>query len=350
MRGLKIFIINVIILILIDFILGLVIIPDVLESDDSNRVKHEFFHHGFKPDTKVQHAWANHNKYTFFVDSLGLKNAPGRHNDLTASNKRRIMFMGDSFVETIGMPYRDSFFGVLENKYISKANIDLINGGVASMSPKLYYLRLKYYLDYKGMDIDELFVFVDISDPQDEIMYKGFLPSGYNYKPREKDNPIIQSIQDYLRHHSFVYYTLYRMYWKYRDEQRDAQYPWDNKYNERFIWMENESVYENWGREGLQLCEQNMKKLVELCRNHGINDIHLVVYPWPYHIERGKTDTLHVLFWKKFARDHGLDFINFYPLFIEELDNPVKKYYIPDDMHWNKQGHQLIAKELAKHL
>lgn len=350
MRGIKILLINLIILGIIDFILGMIIIPETLESDDSNRVKHEFFHHGIKPNTTVQHAWANYNKYTFHVDSLGLKNAPDRHTAPKDPGKRRIMFMGDSFIETIGMPYKDSFFGVLEDQYISTANVELINGGVASLSPKLYYLRLKFLMDFKGLEFDEIFVFIDISDVQDEIIYKSFMPSGTDYIPKQEDNPIIQSVQDYFRSHSFVYHTLFELYWKYKDKQRDANYPWDNKYKERFIWMEDTEVYKNWGWEGLQLCEQNMNKVVKLCRSHGVTNIHIVVYPWPYHVEKGDTESLHVLYWEKFAMDQSLDFINLYPLFIEEVEYPVKNYFIPDDMNWNKSGHQLVAKELAKHL
>jgi hypothetical protein len=58
--------------------------------------------------------------------------------------------------------------------------------------------------------------------------------------------------------------------------------------------------------------------------------------------------------WKKFSAKNNIPFVSLYPYFItpSKKQNYLnrKKYYIPNDSHWNAAGHQLVADTLYNYL
>jgi len=102
---------------------------------------------------------------------------------------------------------------------------------------------------------------------------------------------------------------------------------------------------------GLKLGAENMEKLVRICKNHDIN-LTITVHPWKKQIEKGAPSNMMVDFWQDFAQEHEIGFINFYPVFIDPPFSAALglDFFIPNDNHWNKNGHQLIASELIKHI
>jgi hypothetical protein len=61
---------------------------------------------------------------------------------------------------------------------------------------------------------------------------------------------------------------------------------------------------------------------------------------------------MYVRFWKNFAEEYNIGFINLYPVFINPPVSAAlgKEYFISGDNHWNKEGHWLVATELNKYL
>jgi len=98
-----------------------------------------------------------------YTNNYGFKSADGS----SVKNKHfDIAFIGDSFTEGVGVEYQNTFVGIFHNK----TNKRVINLGVSSYSPSIYLEKIKYYLD-KGFKFDEVIVFIDISDIQDEAAY-----------------------------------------------------------------------------------------------------------------------------------------------------------------------------------
>ncbi|HIF03289.1 MAG TPA: hypothetical protein EYQ84_08380 [Nitrospinaceae bacterium] len=99
-----------------------------------------------------------------------------------------------------------------------------------------------------------------------------------------------------------------------------------------------------------------MDKLLQLTRTNNIK-LTIAVYPWPYQVFDEDLNSLHVKIWKEWCRKNNVNFINYFPDFItkglanKEKIKIVKKYYIPYDVHFNKQGNKLLAKKfLDKYL
>ena len=63
-------------------------------------------------------------------------------------------------------------------------------------------------------------------------------------------------------------------------------------------------------------------------------------------------EDLYVKFWKNFAEENEVGFINMYPDFINPPVSAAMgmEFYIPGDNHWNKNGHWLVATVLEKYI
>ncbi|MDD5529782.1 MAG: hypothetical protein PHX21_07105 [bacterium] len=58
--------------------------------------------------------------------------------------------------------------------------------------------------------------------------------------------------------------------------------------------------------------------------------------------------SIQVAFWETFSLKRNLDFINFFPTFINDTNHTatIDKYFIKVDTHWNESGSKLIADTL----
>jgi hypothetical protein len=124
------------------------------------------------------------------------------------SDKPRIVFLGDSFTEGLGVPWGETFVGRIAEALEPKG-IEVLNAATASYSPLLYYDKMKYWIE-QGLVFDELVVFVDISDVRDELAYKDFAP-GSPYAPRF----LARQLNSFLNRNSFLYAS--NLYWRARE-------------------------------------------------------------------------------------------------------------------------------------
>ena len=90
-----------------------------------------------------------------------------------------------------------------------------------------------------------------------------------------------------------------------------------------------------------------MDRLRALLEQHHIK-LTVVVYPWPVQIRENDRHSIQARYWEDWCRQYNIDFINYFPVFIpDDKTDPQKvidQYFIPGDTHWNRQGHELIAR------
>ena len=100
-----------------------------------------------------------------------------------------------------------------------------------------------------------------------------------------------------------------------------------------------------------ELAKENMENLVRLCNNSSIT-MKIIVYPYPHHILNERDNCLQVNFWKIFCLDHQIEFIDLFPLFIQNKDpeNIIRGNFFVEDVHWNINGHYLVASEIIKYM
>jgi hypothetical protein len=327
------------------------LVAGTLVNQDEIREANPHFHHGFKPNASEIFVWGDE-RFLVNTDSLGLRDV-SRRAVVPKTSKYRMVFIGDSFTEGVGVSYQKSFVG-LTAAALDPDRYEVLNAGVSSYSPKLYYLKIKYLLEEQHLEFDELSVYVDISDPEDEVVYQSFTPA--------ERSSLAFDVHSFGKSYSFVY----RHYYPQIDRTLlalsarlhrspptvssagvlGATTPVDSRtYNDhRASWTYDPDSFRAWGSEGLQLGADNMDRLYALCRAHGIR-LNIAVYPWPQQVLRRELDSRQVTFWRDFSRQRNIPFLDNFPTFIDRRtpDEVVKAYFVDGDVHWNARGHQAIA-------
>jgi len=357
-------------ILIFDFGFGWLFIP---RSYSFFRTLHPVYHHGLIPNQSGLAAWGPL-LYPFSTNSLGFRDASCREITLK-TDRKRILILGDSHTEAVGINFEDSFFGRLSITAKSK-NIDMLNAAVVSYSPKIYYLKAKYLLEEAHLSFNELWVFLDISDLQNELAYEAFSPGKetgcWKFSNRFKK---------FMAAHSFLYSTISSWLDKKKigdfsdsmktfDEKSKSYKPdnilelyatFFNDFNDKELirspafhgvgkWYYDSTTI-RLAERGIDLGMQNMKLLANLCKQHEIN-LKISVHPWQVQVSKQDTLDYYVKKWKVFCANERIDFINLFPLFING-ENPEianKKYYIPNDNHWTEAGHEKVACYLEQYL
>ena len=126
------------------------------------RIDHSVYHHGLKPNIKMEAVQGFESNYTFCTDNHSFRYKC----DIQREKNFDYAFLGDSFTEGSSVSYEDSFVGIFEND--SKRKV--ANLGVVSYAPKIYLSKLNYYLK-KGYKFNHVVVAIDISDLYDDDVY-----------------------------------------------------------------------------------------------------------------------------------------------------------------------------------
>ena len=166
---LRIFLINFCVLI------GLYLLTEIalhIISIDSNpliaktsfRIRDPVYDHTLKAKYEGFDVWGTR-RARVLTNSLGFRDASTRDVPLV-TDRKRIVFIGDSFTEGLGVDYQETFVGRFASAF---PDFDVLNAGVNSYSPSVYYEKLKYFLDF-GLRFDEAIVYIDVSDIYDEAV------------------------------------------------------------------------------------------------------------------------------------------------------------------------------------
>ncbi len=354
--------------VVLDLVAGFIIIP---ESYTSFRTPHYYYHHGLQPG---QEAWASWGSalYPVKTNSLGMVDSAA-YEVKAESDKPRLLILGDSHSEGVGVAYEKTFSGLLSRRLGN--TVEVLNASCISYSPKIEFLKAKFLFE-QGLKVDHLFVLIDISDMQNELVYEGFGP-----RDRSWTNEAWYSAKFFLKTHSSVFYMvnfimqkretrrfleqarffneqgalstpansleLYASFFRGFDDNVLLSNPQFHGVGE---WYYNDQFRELADR-GIELGMENIRKLKALCDAHGVS-LTISVHPWHYQILKGDTHDYYVEKWRSFAASNAIDFVNLFPLFITS-ENPAivsRMYFIKDDNHWNEFGHARVARHLEEYL
>jgi len=359
------------VLLAVDFLTMRLLIPDSLREridvERMIRVYSPVYHHGLAPERRVRNARWGVQSYTIATNSLGFKDREVRQ-VLPVSERRRLVVIGDSFTEGSGYAFEQTFSGRLAAA-LEPHGWEVFNAGVISYSPAIYYRRVRYLLEEEGFRFDELAVFLDISDIDDEANKLALAADDTVVERRRLRDDGSYSrdagagVKNFLKESSLVYRflsELNRMRKRaitHRSECLDRVEALDGDVarlepellareivGPRSTWTYDEEVYREWGRRGLETAAGSMAKLARLLDAHGI-ELTLAVYPWPAQILAGDLDSRQARFWRAWAERHGARFVNLFPDFVG-IGEPMQTYarfFISCDNHWNAAGHRHVA-------
>jgi len=315
------------------------------------RVKHDVYHHTLA--TNISHSDAQWGPigYRVNTNSLGFKDSAAREVKLE-SDKQRIVLMGDSFTEGVGYEYSETFAGQLDNALINR-KIEILNAAATSYSPIIYLRKTEYLLNDIGLKFDHMIVFIDISDIEDEAIHYEFDENrNVIYAPSSKENELDERIKQFITQNTILLSNLRILLRKLKSDKGLSKKGIENSLNiHRGLWTHNEAAYKHYGEKGIRLALERMGKLSSLLKEKNIK-LTIAVYPWPDQILHGELDSRQVTIWRNWAEEQNVGFINLFSAFLngEKAEEVIKKYYILGDVHWNKDGHDLVAANVLKYL
>ena len=335
------------------------------------RIQSVNYHHDLIPNADVVESWGGKLKRRIITNSLGFRGFK-KDNIQKNSNKKRILLVGDSFIEGSGYDYEFTIGGLLQKKLGSKYQI--LNSAVESYSPSIYYKKTQYFLS-KGYKFDQALIFLDVSDIYDELfiqfddlenivtdLSKNEINKGFQLKHAVyslgkflRDNTVtfrlLNIISDkteiYKNYLKLKYKTSKIMDKKFFDIDEDDVMFYRMTHIDRGYWTYSDEKY-NQVKKGLEQSERYLKKLFELLKENSIES-HLIIYPWPTQIEFG--DEKHVNFWKEFSTKNNINFVNLYDSFYSRNTRSfIMNNFIYGDIHWNKKGTKLAFDQIIEEI
>lgn len=365
---------------IIDFLFGNFILGIVRSSQESKRaeiasiernlrVKNPFFHHTLSSNFDGGVYWGD-STYRVCTNQYGMKDSCDK--SLQVGKMLDIAIIGDSFAEGIGLTYEESFVGQIASAF---PNLKIGNFSAASYSPSIYLTKVKKLLE-EGFTFNELIVYIDISDIQDEAT------SYYINDDKVLDIPKILNIESsdtidkgltetnipqtknilrklfpliYQVAHDVKFHVNRRIKLKGNFEEWVSTRLLVNKDLERGAWTYNDRIngYGKIGIDGaINKSLDTMENLHKLLKQKNIK-LSIAVYPWPGQLIYDEERSKQVLIWEKFCENRCNNFLNSYPVFHEYAKNfgtkkAIEDLYNEDDVHFNKIGSLLIAQDFIK--
>lgn len=319
------------------------------------RTDSALLHHDLVPNTTTERAmWGVF--YPVRTNSLGFRDAEVREVSLEAGDRHRILLLGDSFTEGVGVPWEDTLAGVLSEELGDE--VEVLNAGVSSYSPVIYYAKARHLLEDVGLEVHEVVVLVDISDIEDEAEYY-MLDDEDRVVRRPDEQPCVSQNQvgveppgpdrvEQLKVFLLNHFMSIRL--AVLAKERWLTDPATSVTGlRRALWTVEDEPWRDYRERGLAEAQRNMTRLAELLAEHDI-PLTLGVYPWPDQIARRDLESRQAVGWRAWAEEHEATFVDFFPEFIDDrpLSLVLDRYFIAGDVHWNAAGHHLIAEGLLE--
>jgi hypothetical protein len=326
--------------------------------------KNQFFHHHLLPNKfSIDGGGMKFPEYKIFTNSLGFRDSKIRQ--IVKKKKNRIIFIGDSFVFGTLLDYEFTVVGLVDKYFKNK--IEVLNAGVSSYSPSIYYNKVKFFLE-KGLKFSHLVVFIDISDIEDEaIIYEADKKTGYiKYtdeviKLQISEKILLKTSQNFLTnvkqllkenlsitYRSVIYLASKFMLITLKMTNKEfINYIVSEKFT-RDKWTINEDIKKKYDM-GIKKSIFYMSLLKNLLDKNEIK-MTIVVYPWFTQIYHNDLNSIQVQIWEEFSKKNDIQFINLFPVFISNENKNLNIYqkimldFIPLDIHWNKNGSEKVFK------
>ena len=336
-------------------------------KDKSHRVKSDIYHHDLAPNIDVFETWGGKLRRKIITNSLGFRDSEKKQ-ITKATEKTRILLIGDSFIEGSGYDYEFTFAGLLADKLGEK--YEVLNSAVESYSPSIYYKKTEHYLS-QGYKFDKALIFLDLSDIYDELFIRfdengniiSEVPKNKISFERKLKNKIY-NMGWFLRDNTLFFRFLYlisdkteefKNYFKLKlnaskklnknflKTTRDEAIYYRMTHIDRGFWTFSDEKYSEVTI-GLEQSKKYLKKLFKLLNENKV-DSYLIIYPWPTQIEFG--DTKHSPYWENFSSINNINLINLYNIFQSKNKTEfIFENFIYGDVHWNKKGTLKVFNEI----
>ena len=355
---------KVILIYIIFFLVGDILFSNLIYKKDFNHNCYEylkdFFH--LKTNCYAKEKWVrNVRSYDVYTDKNGFRFS-GEEIIKNNVNKSAIFF-GDSFTYGMGLDYKKTFVGLIEN---SQKDYKILNFGVPGYSPSVFSYQLKKTIKEKKYP-KKIFFVLDISDVSEEASQWGInnkdnrpihINKTENKKNKLRDN-FKNSIKENFKGSRLIaravnnFFRSIRLYLS--NIEKENKKPGHSGWGD-FLYMElkntDQTLWQPFGfNEAINKIKIKSNEISEMAESIKA-ELYIIIYPWPDSLEYGQS----VFNWEKFSINLCLEIsckkvINFFPDFrnIKEASNDwLTKLYINGDLHITEYGHRIIAEKILK--
>jgi hypothetical protein len=326
-----------------------------IHSKNSVYEQNNQFLYNFKRNLNIKNYNYGNLNYPLCTNNLGA--IDNCNKEITNRKEIDYVFIGDSFVEGLGIEFNNTFFGHLKKKHLNK---QFLNLGVSGYSSSIYYKKLKYFYNI-GYKFSEIYIFLDTSDIFDEIYRYKLDPKdqiSFNLTNDEINNllddkkKLIKNIHNKLPATFFLINLIFNKLPTFSFLQN---YHLDLMVNHTFgKWSYGQS--DLYSKEKIEESLKNNSKYVEKIikmANENNTKITFVLYPWPGHLFEGNINNKYNSYWTNFLKNKDVHLINLNSHFFNFLKDStsreiILKYYILGDVHFNLEGHKLIFQIIDK--
>jgi len=324
-------------------------------------LKSKKFHHVLAPKINVNEFWGDR-KYKVITNEYGMRIDKNYKIDI---GKKNIGFIGDSFVYGTGMDFKNHFINLTK---ITNDKYNYLNLGYVSHSPSIYFKKLFYFINNKNLDFKKIFIFIDTSDVQDEGLFYREDKQGNIVRKSESDQEIKNKnfkyiFKNYIKQNSFIF-KFYEAFIKGTGQMGESLCL-NNKENindfkkyldyDRYGYAFDKKISsKEWAIEGQKKILNYLSKIKNLLDNNNIEMI-IVYYPSALDIlknNKNKEDSDHFKMLNSWSKKNDVNLIDTQNEFFKKKDpiNNYKTNHIICDVHWNENGHQIIAKKIVDYL
>ena len=338
----------------------------------AHRIKSYFYHHDLRPSSSFRDHWG-YEQNLIFTNNLGFKDQKNRNIKFKEKN---ILFIGDSFTEGVGLKYNETFVGIIDKKLKKEnSNIEILNAGVQSYSPKIYYSKLYDILERKNYPIQHIVIIVSGGDIFDDYFRYNEVNEDNVLVHDDFQNKTILNVINFLKGNTFIYQFISRITpLKVIPDVVKNIFEKDNKkkrYLKKVNNLKDEDIYyfkfmklkdydylyqdiafNSWGKEAINNSFFYLEKISKLTNKKDIKlDIlyakdAIIILKQP--IEKNLD-----YFINTFKKLENYSNTNFYYLSEYDKDytkstDAYKNLFFIEDHHWNKLGNKKIADEILR--
>ena len=368
--------------IIIDLLLSQLFLLKFLENDlikankDSfeNRVFNKNYNYTFKKQAQFTSQYDG-NIYQIFTNDLGFRDDSTQPLD---RDKEYSILIGDSFIEGVGLDYKDTIVGIL-NKKIANNKFKFLNAGVASYSSYIYLRKIEDIIkNNSDLKVKKVIVFLDKSDVSDDEKYlnkPAFFKNtkGKFINQRKEDfwgdlrglsfwrfytkqtisgkiiklgTDQIENFLSNIKKRSFISKKLNKSFFEVTEIEIKAIKSINNKPHIRNWYLG--PTWEERTKKNIKFSVENLNKLKDFLRKKNI-DFLVVLYPWSFEIDNEEIREKYLEFIIPLLNENKINNLSVYEGFLKgNIYESIGKNYLYNDIHFNKNGNQVIVNELLR--
>ncbi len=368
--------------IIIDLILSQLFLLKFLENDlikankDSfeNRIFNKNYNYTFKKQAQFTSQY-DENIYEIFTNDLGFRDDSTQPLD---RNKEYSILIGDSFIEGVGLDYKDTIVGIL-NKNLANNKFKFLNAGVASYSSYIYLRKIENIIKSNSdLKIKKVIVFLDKSDVSDDERYlnkPAFFKNtkGKFINQRKEDflgdlkelsfwrfytkqtisgkiiklgTDRIENFLSNIKKRSFISKKLNKSFFEVTELEIKAIKSINNKPHIRNWYLG--ATWEERTKSNIKFSVENLNELNNFLKKKNI-ELLVVLYPWSFEIDNEEIRKKYLEFIIPLLNENKINSLSVYEGFLKgNIYESIGKNYLYNDIHFNKNGNRIIVNELLK--